>query len=115
MKKLLLLAAVAMAFGASAQTLTQDWKHDVSFTANDTRQGVGMNGKIYVLDKSTQQVYVVSENGVENTILPGSTNTAINRDGAGNLVISTAALLVLWYIILPHLIKLPTFHLKIHH
>lgn len=96
MKKLLLFAAVAMAFGASAQTLTQDWKHDVSFTANDTRQGVGMNGKIYVLDKSTQQVYVVSENGVENTILPGSTNTAINRDGAGNLVISTAAWAANW-------------------
>ena len=96
MKKLLLLAAVAMAFGASAQTLTQDWKHAVSFTAADARQGVGMNGKIYVHDKSTQQVYVVSENGVENTILPGSTNTAINRDGAGNLVISTAAWAANW-------------------
>ncbi|MGM9868227.1 MAG: hypothetical protein ACI30R_01195 [Sodaliphilus sp.] len=96
MKKLLLLAAVAMAFGASAQTLTQDWKHSVSFTSTETRQGVGMNGKIYVHDKSTQQVYVVSETGVENTILPGSTNTAINRDGAGNLVISTALWAANW-------------------
>lgn len=91
MKKLLLLAAVAMAFGASAQTLTLDWKQDISsHPAFNTRQGVGINGKIYVNDASTQEVWVYSAAGKESTPLPGGLHTAMNTDEAGNLIISTS-------------------------
>lgn len=92
MKKLLLLAA-AVAFGASAQTLTRTWKVE---TANalprlDCRQGVGMNGKIYVNNKADQKVYVVDKDGVSATTLPGGTHCAIGQDQAGNLIVVNTA------------------------
>ena len=94
MKKLLLLAAVAMAFGASAQTLTQDWKHAVAVASADARQGVGTNGKVYVHVKTTGDVaghvLVYDQNGLQNQTLPGGGNCAITIDQAGHLVVSDA-------------------------
>ena len=55
MKKFLLFAAAAaMMMSASAQSyqVTQLWKSETVPTAKlDNRQGVGMNGKIYINDK----------------------------------------------------------------
>ena len=100
MKKLLLLAAVAMAFGASAQTLTQDWKHSVAQAWGDARQGVGTNGKVYVHVKTTGdvagQVLVYDQNGLQNQTLPGGANCAITIDEAGHLVVSDAAFPNAW-------------------
>lgn len=91
MKKLLLLAAAAVTFGASAQTLTQMWKNEdvKKFAVWDTRQGVGMNGKVYINVGAEKKVYVVDEKGISATTLPGTANTTINRDQAGNLIVST--------------------------
>ena len=93
MKKLLLFAAAAVAFGASAQTLTQTWKVETAnnLPVNDCRQGVGLNGKIYVNNKADQKVYVVDKDGVSATTLPGGANCGIGRDQAGNLLVSNAA------------------------
>ena len=57
------------------------------------RQGFGMNGKFYINDtqwngEGEPTLYVYGENGVENT-MPGSTNTPITRDEAGNIIITT--------------------------
>lgn len=93
MKKLLLLAAAAVALSANAQpTLTKDWKVDVAnlLPGGDCRQGVGMNGKVYVNNRTEKKIYVVGQNGVEETKLPGGLNCGINHDDAGNLVISDA-------------------------
>ena len=72
MKKLLLFAAAAVAFGASAQTLTQTWKTDAnkSLPVTEVRQGVGMNGKFYINNKADQKVYVVDQNGLSDVTLP---------------------------------------------
>lgn len=93
MKKLLLLAAAAVAFGASAQTLTQMWKVEIAnnLPAGNCRQGVGMNGKIYVNNNADQKVYVVDKDGVSATTLPGGANCGIGHDQAGNLLVSNAA------------------------
>lgn len=93
MKKLLLLAAAAVAFGASAQTLTQMWKVEIAnnLPVGDCRQGVGMNGKVYVNNKADQKVYVVDKDGVSATTLPGGANCGIGHDQAGNLLVSNAA------------------------
>lgn len=91
MKKLLLLAAAAVAFGANAQTLTQSWNVDVkTLTSGETRQGVGMGGKIYINNKADQKVYVVDQNGIAASTLPGGKNCGITFDEAGNLVVSNA-------------------------
>ena len=93
MKKLLLLAAAAVAFGASAQTLTRTWKVQTAdaLPRLECRQGVGMNGKIYVNNKADQKVYVVDKDGVSATTLPGGTHCAIGQDQAGNLIIVNTA------------------------
>lgn len=100
MKKLLLLAAVAMAFGASAQTLTQDWKHAVAVASGDARQGVGTNGKVYVHVKTTGDVaghvLIYDQNGLQNQTLPGGGNCAITIDQAGHLVVSDATFPNAW-------------------
>lgn len=92
MKKLLLLAAAAVAFGASAQTLTRTWKVETAdaLPKGECRQGVGLNGKIYVNNKADQKVYVVDKDGVAATTLPGGANCGIGHDQAGNLVVSNA-------------------------
>ena len=93
MKKLLLLAAAAVAFGASAQTLTRTWKVETAdaLPLLDCRQGVGMNGKIYVNNKADQKVYVVDKDGVAATTLPGGTHCATGQDQAGNLIVANTA------------------------
>lgn len=92
MKKLLLFAAVAVAFGASAQTLTQTWKVQIAdkLPVGECRQGVGLNGKVYVNNKADQKVYVVDKDGVAATTLPGGRNCGIGHDEAGNLIVSNA-------------------------
>ena len=92
MKKLLLFAAATVAFGASAQTLTQTWKTDAnkSLPVAEVRQGVGMNGKFYINNKADQKVYVVDQNGLSDVTLPGGANCGIGRDQAGNLIVSNA-------------------------
>lgn len=93
MKKLLLLAAAAVAFGASAQTLTRTWKVETAdaLPRLECRQGVGLNGKIYVNNKADQKVYVVDKDGVSATTLPGGTHCAIGHDQAGNLIVVNTA------------------------
>ena len=92
MKKLLLLAAAAVAFGASAQTLTRTWKVETAdaLPRLECRQGVGLNGKIYVNNKADKKVYVVDKDGVSATTLPGGKNCGIGHDEAGNLIVSNA-------------------------
>lgn len=88
-----------MAFGASAQTLTRDWKHETANAAPnaDARQGVGTNGKVYVHVKTNKDVAVAGhvlvydQNGLQNQTLPGGDNCAITIDEAGHLVVSDAA------------------------
>lgn len=91
MKKLLLLAAAAVALGANAQTLTQSWNADVKTLASgEVRQGVGMGGKIYINNKADQKVYVVDQNGISANTLPGGKNCGISIDEAGNLVVANS-------------------------
>jgi hypothetical protein len=94
MKKFLLFAAAAAAMMcASAEvTVEQLWKHDVStvLTTGDVRQGVGMDGKIFINDKGTQKVLVFGQGGLADEEYPGGMNCGIGRDEAGNLVISNA-------------------------
>ena len=96
MKKLLLFAAMAaLALGANADgyKIEQVWKNtDVtSLYLTGSRQGFGMNGKFYINDtqwngEGESTIYIYGENGLEAT-MPGSANTAITRDEAGNLVV----------------------------
>ena len=96
MKKFLLIAAMAaLALGANADgyKFEQVWKNtDVtSLYLTGSRQGFGMNGKFYINDtqwngEGESTIYIYGENGLETT-MPGSANTAITRDEAGNLVV----------------------------
>ena len=57
------------------------------------RQGFGMNGKFYINDtqwngEGEPSIYVFGEEGRETT-MPGSPNTPITRDEAGNIIIAT--------------------------
>jgi len=99
MKKTLLLAAVAalsmnaMAQDASEFEVTKVWSHDVStaLTKGDARQGVGINGVIYINVKGeSPQVVGYNADGQLSTTLNGTTNCGINRDDAGNLILSAA-------------------------
>jgi len=58
-------------------------------TAN-ARQGIGMNGKFYINDKSTATILVVDQNGLTGTTYEGGTNVGLTRDEAGNLLVSNA-------------------------
>ena len=65
-----------------------------SFYLTGVRQGFGMGGKFYINDTQWNAenggeptIYVVGENGVEAT-LPGSANTPITRDEAGNIIVT---------------------------
>ena len=95
MKKFLLFAAAAAAMMcANAQiTVEQLWKHDVAtiLPTADARQGVGMNGKIYINNKADLKVMVFGEGGLADEEFPGGANCGIGRDEAGNLVISNGA------------------------
>ena len=89
MKKILLLAAAAVAMGASAQTLTQVWSTQQvpvgSVWGGDARQGVGVNGKVYINNAATMAVEVYGENGLEKSI-PTGYGWSICADDAGNII-----------------------------
>ena len=96
MKKFLLFAAAAAAMMcANAQpTVEQLWKHsDLANIAptGDCRQGIGMNGKVFINNKAEQKVIVFGQGGLADEEYPGGANCGIGRDEAGNLVISNAA------------------------
>lgn len=100
MKKFLLLAAVAVAFCATAQTMEQVWSVNLK-TATvlpkaHTRQGVVIDGKLYINHKGEQKVYILDENGIADATLPGGANCGITKDQAGNLVIANNAFPGAW-------------------
>ncbi len=101
MKKFLLFAAAAaVMMCANAQpTVEQLWKVDGMANiapTNDCRQGVGMNGKIYINNKADLKVMVIGEGGLADEEYPGGANCGIGRDEAGNLVISNGAFPAEW-------------------
>lgn len=93
MKKLLLFAAMAaVALGASAgYTIEKLWSYDISsINANNARQGLGMNGKFYINERTESKIYIYDQTGLIDTI-PGSPNMTITRDEAGNIIYSNVA------------------------
>lgn len=111
MKKFLLIAAmVAVALGASADgyKIEKVWEINnpqqlLGLDRYEIRQGFGMNGKFYVNSKlnkvdtingeiipTVPVVYEIDENGLTGVTFPGTTNTAITRDEAGNIILSVA-------------------------
>jgi hypothetical protein len=92
MKKLLLLAAMAaLALGASADgyKIEKVWENNSipEIVPGNCRQGLGMNGKFYINDRTTSTISIYDENGLVGT-MDGSPNCTIGRDEAGNLVLS---------------------------
>lgn len=89
MKKFLLFAAAAVAMGASAQTLTQVWSTSQvpvgSVWGGDARQGVGVNGKVYINNAATMAVEVYGAQGLEKSI-PTGYGWSICADDAGNII-----------------------------
>lgn len=89
MKKFLLFAAAAVAMGASAQTLTQVWSTQQvpvgSVWGGDARQGVGVNGKVYINNAATMAVEVYGAQGLEKSIETGY-GWSICADDAGNII-----------------------------
>ena len=59
-------------------------------STTDARQGLGMNGKFYVNDKTAQVIYEIDQNGLTGTTMEGGSNVGLTRDQAGNLVVSDA-------------------------
>ena len=93
MKKLLLFAAMAaVALGASAgYKIEKLWSYDISsINASNARQGLGMNGKFYINERTESKIYIYDKNGLTDTIT-GSPNMTITRDEAGNIIYSNVA------------------------
>ena len=94
MKKLLLFAALAATvLSVNAQYKVEKlWGSENVPTAADCRQGVGLNGKFYINNKTTEApaVMVYSEAGLENQQFDGGLNCGINIDQAGHLIVSLA-------------------------
>ena len=93
MKKLLLFAAMAaVALGASAgYTIKKLWSYDISsINANNARQGLGMNGKFYINERTESKIYIYDQTGLIDTIT-GSPNMTITRDEAGNIIYANTA------------------------
>ncbi|MBO7610494.1 MAG: hypothetical protein J6S96_09890 [Muribaculaceae bacterium] len=105
MKKFLLFAAVAATMlNVNAQYKVEKlWGIEDVPTAADCRQGVGLNGKFYINDKTVvaaneetgeaavePKVLVYGENGLANEQFPGGPNCGINIDQAGHLIVSLA-------------------------
>lgn len=100
MKKVLLLAAVAaMCAPAFAQetatpTLTQKWRSQAKVVSPSTwggsvRQGVGVNGKIYVQDGTSKHIDIYDANGLIDSIQNTGAAWAITRDEVGNLIVNS--------------------------
>ena len=93
MKKLLLFAAMAaVALGASAgYTIEKLWSYDISsINASNARQGLGMNGKFYINERTESTIYIYDQTGLKGT-MTGSPNMTITRDEAGNIINSNVA------------------------
>ena len=94
MKKFLLIAAMAaVALGASAgYNLTKVWENNniPEINAANCRQGLGMNGKFYINDRTTSTISIYDETGLIGT-MAGSPNMTISRDEAGNIIMSNTA------------------------
>jgi hypothetical protein len=93
MKKLLLFAAMAaVALGASAgYTIEKLWSYDISsINASNARQGLGMNGKFYINERTESTIYIYDQTGLIGT-MTGSPNMTITRDEAGNIIYSNVA------------------------
>ena len=94
MKKFLLFAAMAATLlGVSAQDyiVEQVWRYTGTIPAyGDCRQGVGLNGKFYINDKSNETVLVFSEEGQDGELELGGANCGLNTDQAGHLIVSLA-------------------------
>ncbi len=93
MKKLLLFAAMAaVALGASAgYTIEKLWSYDISsINASNARQGLGMNGKFYINERTESTIYIYDQTGLKGT-MTGSPNMTITRDEAGNIIYSNVA------------------------
>lgn len=93
MKKLLLFAAMAaVALGASAgYTIKKLWSYDISsINASNARQGLGMNGKFYINERTESTIYIYDQTGLKGT-MTGSPNMTITRDEAGNIIYSNVA------------------------
>ncbi|MBQ3730122.1 MAG: hypothetical protein IJS04_09555 [Muribaculaceae bacterium] len=91
MKKLLLIAAMAaVALGASAgYNLEKVWEYTTleDIVPGNCRQGLGMNGKFYINDRTTSTIYIYDQTGQIGT-MTGSPNCTISRDEAGNIIYS---------------------------
>ena len=59
-------------------------------TADQTRQGFGMNGKFYINNKATSTILEVDQYGLTGRTFTGGRNVGFSRDEAGNLVVSDA-------------------------
>ncbi|MBR7011713.1 MAG: hypothetical protein IKI10_02340 [Muribaculaceae bacterium] len=93
MKKLLLFAAMAaVALGASAgYTIEKLWSYDISsINASNARQGLGMNGKFYINERTESTIYIYDQTGLIGT-MTGSPNMTITRDEAGNIIYANTA------------------------
>ena len=95
MKKLLLIAAMAaLALGASADgyKIEKVWELNniAEIVPGNCRQGLGMNGKFYINDRTTATITIYDETGIIGT-MDGSPNCTIGRDEAGNIVLSEVA------------------------
>ena len=100
MKKLLLIAAMAaLALGASADgyKIEKVWELNniAEIVPGNCRQGLGMNGKFYINDRTTATITIYDETGIIGT-MDGSPNCTIGRDEAGNIVLSNVAFPVNW-------------------
>jgi len=92
MRKLLLIAAMAaLALGASADgyKIEKVWENNSipEIVPGNCRQGLGMNGKFYINDRTTATISIYDETGMIGT-MDGSPNCTIGRDQAGNIVMS---------------------------
>lgn len=95
MKKFLLLAAMAaLALGASADgyKIEKVWENNniPEIIPGNCRQGLGMNGKFYINDRTTSIISIYDETGLIGT-MEGSPNCTIGRDQAGNIILSEVA------------------------
>ncbi|MBR2084735.1 MAG: hypothetical protein IJ879_09100 [Muribaculaceae bacterium] len=93
MKKLLLFAAMAaVALGASAgYTIEKLWSYDISsINASNARQGLGMNGKFYINERTESTIYIYDQTGLIGT-MTGCPNMTITRDEAGNIIYANTA------------------------
>ena len=93
MKNFLLLAAIAavsLSISAQEYTVEKLWGSEEVPSSANFRQSVGLNGRFYINDKSTQTVWVYDEYGFHPQFVGGE-NCGIGRDQAGHIIVSLAS------------------------